>query len=123
MIEQITAKANYIFSQLDFGLSETAYRKALTSELREIFDCVQEEYTVPQIYISSEGKSIQVATLRIDIYIRSGEEDCVIELKTLSKPVTLESKEYKQLQRYNHIIGPRYKCVVNFHKTGVQILE
>ena len=117
-IDKILAACNYVYNQLGFGLSESAYNKALTAELQSIFDNVQSEFHIEQYFTTSNNKKIQVASLRIDIMI----DNCfVLELKTT--PSKLNEKAVNQCQRYialsnisDHVLG----FLVNF---GLKELE
>ena len=113
-----------VYEQLGYGLSESAYRTALAAELRTIpsIDLVQEEYTVPFIYVTSNNLPIQVTTLRVDILIKHDGESSLIELKTVSKTIQADSKEYLQMNRYAHLLQATNKYIINFSKNGKQML-
>ena len=110
-----------VYRQLGFGLSECAYRKALSSELRIFFPDLQQEYHISQYYRTSQGIDIQIADLRFDIYIPS--QKILIELKTLTRDIGKDSREYKQLFLYSKLIKPNYKYLINFGKSGLQIVD
>ena len=59
-----------VYEQLGYGLSENAYQTALAAELVDLdYHNIQTEYHVSQYYITSKGRKVQVADLRIDILI------------------------------------------------------
>ena len=113
-MEIIQKASERVYEQLGYGLSENAYQTALAAELSETFKDVQTEYHVSQYYITSSGRKIQVADLRIDILI---DEKIILELKAIDGCLTKtdkktgelkmeeikKMKEYKQCDRYKKI--------------------
>lgn len=121
--ERVINCAEKVFKQLGYGLSETAYRRSLASELRTKFRQVEEEVVIPIHYTTSDNIKIQVAVCRLDILLTSkAGHKIILELKTLSKEVEPDSKEYRQLQQYIRIVNPRHGLLINFSKCGLQIL-
>jgi len=116
--ESIHKSVNQVYKVLGYGQSETVYRRALALELLEKGLKIQEEFIVPITYITEKGVKYQIGTYRLDIII---DNQVILELKTLTKDIVKDSKEYSQLQRYLKIL-PCRGYLVNFGKTGVQIL-
>lgn len=124
-MEQIISQAAHlVYNQLGYGLAESCYRKALASELRitPTSQSVTEEQGIPLYFNTSAGDRIQITVLRADIVLTIGGHRVVLELKTLSKELTAESKEYAQVTRYAQLLNIRYKYLINFSKHSVQIL-
>jgi GxxExxY protein len=119
--------SKYVYDQLDYGLSETAYRDALKAELEEYYRDVQIEYHVCQYFKTSKGRIVQVADLRIDIFI---DKKIIIELKTLGGKLTKKNpelmksiKEYKQCHRYKQLKQVDEAYLINFGEKGLEFIE
>lgn len=111
----------YIFTQLGFGFNEKVYQKALVRELSYRYNLVESEYYIPQYFVTSGGERIQLTTLKIDIWIP--DPKILIELKSLSRGLNRESKEWLQLNRYHRLVNSNYKYLINFKNTGVEIIS
>lgn len=112
--------SQYIFDQLGFGFNEKVYQKAFVKELSYRYPIVESEYYIPQYFYTSGGDRIQLTTLKIDIWIPG--RKILIELKSLSRSLTRESKEWLQVLRYHNLVNSNYKYLINFRNTGVEIL-
>lgn len=122
-----------IFNELGYGLSELAYEKALSEELREHNLHTQTEVHVNEYYITSSGRKIEVATLRIDILIN---DKIILELKTTETKLKKynkdnifnlenfkETKEYIQCKRYMKITNLNECYLINFCKKGLELTK
>lgn len=121
-----------VYNELNYGLSELAYEKALSEELRDSGLHTQTELHVNQYYYTSNGRKIEVANLRIDILV----DDCLIlELKTLDniirkydkdnnlkEELLKETKEYHQCKRYMHLMKIKQCILINFSKKGLEFI-
>lgn len=121
-----------IYNDLGYGLSELAYEKALSEELRDHGLHTQTEVHINQYYYTSNGRKIEVANLRIDILV----DDCLIlELKTLDNHIRRfdkdnnlkdkllkETKEYHQCKRYMHLMNIKQCILINFSKKGLEFI-
>lgn len=134
MEETIKNAATRVYNQLGFGLSENAYQTALTAELEETYKDIQTEFHVSQYYVTSKGRRVQVADLRIDILINF---KIILELKTIDGVLTkidkntgelkLEEisklKEYKQCERYKKLRNITDGYLINFGKKGLDFIK
>jgi GxxExxY protein len=125
--EKIYKSAEYVYDQLDYGLSETAYRDALKAELEEYYKDVQIEYHVCQYFKTSKGRIVQLSDLRIDIFI---DKKIIIELKTLRKELTRKNpelmksiREYKQCHRYKQLKQVDEAYLINFGEDDLEFIE
>ena len=123
----IETASNRVYNQLGFGLSEAAYQIALAAELSEIFRDVQTEYHVAEFYITSKGRKIQVADLRIDILINN---KIILELKSVGGKLvkkdidnTTKQKEYKQCKRYQKLKNIEEGYLINFGEKGLDFIQ
>ena len=125
MEEKIVQLCNRVWDQLRFGLSESVYRKALSLELKALENVinVEQEYSIPLFYVTENGIESQISSLRVDIIVTTRDEKILIELKTLARDLTPDSKEYGQLNRYAQILQIGHKYLINFSKNGVQSLR
>ena len=76
----IQKSSERVYDQLGYGLSEAAYQTALAAELSETYKNVQTEFHISQYYITSKGRKVQIADLRIDILL---DDKIILELKTI----------------------------------------
>lgn len=122
-----------IFNDLNYGLSELAYEKALSEELRDCGFHTQTEVHVNEYYYTSNNRRIEVATLRIDILIN---ESIILELKTLDNNIRKfdkennlkldllkETKEYNQCKRYMKLMKINECYLINFCKKGFEFIK
>jgi len=123
-----------VYEQLGYGLSESAYQTALGAELEEIFDDIQTEYHVSQYYITTKGRKVQIADLRIDIII---DYKIILELKTIdgvlekvdkkTGELKMEDirkcKEYKQCDRYKRLKNITEGYLINFGKKQLDFIK
>jgi len=114
-----------VYNQLGYGLSENAYQNALYAELSELFPIVEKEYHIPQNYLTSQGRKIQIADLRIDILIN---KNVILELKSVescleSKKDIPSIKEYKQTKRYMDLTGIKNGYLINFGKKTYDFIK
>lgn len=116
-IDKIKNCVEIVHKQLGFGLSEKAYQKALRSELEYVFKDVQSEFNVHQTYTTSQGNVIQLAVLRIDLYL---DNNIVLELKTL--PGRLSGKTFLQCRRYMRLVNSKEGYAINFGKNDYEII-
>lgn len=128
----IKKSAMKVFNDLNFGLSEIAYEKALSEELRDYGLHIQTEVHINEYYHTSNGRKIEIASLRIDILIN---ENIIIELKTLDnfvrkfdkdnnlkEDLLKETKEYHQCKRYMKLINTDKCYLINFSKKGLELI-
>lgn len=121
-----------VFNDLGYGLSEIAYEKALSEELRDHGLHTQTEVHVNEYYITSSGRKVEIANLRIDILIN---DNMIVELKTLDnfirkfdkennvkKELLKETKEYYQCKRYMKLMNIENCCLINFCKKGFEFI-
>ena len=83
-IEDIKKATIKVYSDLGFGLNEIAYEKALTEELRDYGFHTQTEAHVNEYYITTKGRKIEVACLRLDILV---DDNIILELKTIESSI------------------------------------
>lgn len=121
-----------VYNELKYGLSELAYEKALSEELRDYGLHTQTELHVNQYYYTSNERKIEVANLRIDILV----DDCLIlELKTLDnfirkydkdnklkEQLLKDTKEYYQCKRYMNLMKIKQCILINFSKKGLEFI-
>ena len=131
--EIIYEAAMRVYNQLGYGLSENAYQNALSVELFDLGNSVQTEYHVSQYYISSLGRRIQVADLRIDILLN---DNIILELKTVSTKLDKRDKktgkrkmedikkiiQYKQCNRYKKLLNIDEGYLINFGEKGLDFI-
>ena len=86
MDSKITQAINNVYDTLGYGLTEGIYQKVLVIELKESFENVQVEKSVPIIY-----KNHEIAVLRADIFI---DNKFILELKAIT--TKLSSKDENQ---------------------------
>jgi len=117
--------AHLVYNQLGYGLSESCYRRALVAELksRPQIESVQEEYGLPLFITTSNGQRIQISVLRADIICTHNNRLIVIELKTVTKELSNQSKEFIQVARYSDILQAHEKFLINFSNNGIQLIE
>jgi GxxExxY protein len=121
-----------VYVQLGYGLAECAYQNALAEELRDRGYIVQTEFHVQQYYITSKGRRVQIADLRIDILIN---DSIILELKTVDSSfekmnkdgeLKIEEikklKEYKQCNRYKIIQNIKDGMLINFGKKKLDFI-
>jgi len=125
-IQQMIKEAvDRVYNQLGYGLSEAAYQKALYAELCDICPLVEMEFHIAQNYLTTKGRTIQIADLRIDILIN---KSIILELKSVescleSKKDIPSLKEYKQTLRYMNITGIKEGYLINFGKKTYDFIK
>lgn len=98
-----------VYFQLGYGLSESAYQHALSSELMDYFSNIQCEYHINEYYTTTlSKKKIQISNLRIDILVN---DNIILELKSISK---LNNKEVLQIKRYKKLLDCEQAYLINF---------
>jgi len=131
--EIITNSCVRVYNNLGYGLSEIAYEKALSEELRDYGLHTQTELHINQYYTTTKGRKVEVANLRIDILIN---DNVILELKTLESKIKKynknnefklevfkETKEFLQCKRYMELTGYTECYLINFSKKGLEIVE
>jgi len=131
--EIITNSSVKVYNDLGYGLSEIAYEKALSEELRDYNLHTQTELHINQYYTTTKGRKVEVANLRIDILVNN---NVILELKTLESKlkkydknnefkleVFKESKEFLQCKRYMELTGYKECYLINLSKKGLEIVE
>ena len=106
-METIINSINKVYNTLSYGLSESIYHKALLIELKQHFNIVETEKSVPITYLNHE-----LTVLRADIVI---DNKYIIELKAIS--TKLSDKDFNQINRYMRILNINYGILVNFSKS------
>ena len=133
-IQNIKKATLKVYSDLGFGLNEIAYEKALSEELRDLGFHTQTEAHVNEYYITSTGRKIEVACLRIDILI---DNNIILELKTmessiqkidkktntLKKEELMNTKEYLQCRRYKKLMKIPNCFLINFGKKNLEFIK
>jgi GxxExxY protein len=133
-IENIKKATIKVYSDLGFGLNEIAYEKALKEELRDFGFHTQTEVHVNEYYITTKGRKIEVACLRLDILV---DDNIILELKTIEgsiqkvdkKTNTLKkddlrnTKEYLQCKRYKKLMKIKNCFLINFGKTNLEFIK
>ena len=133
-IQNIKKATLKVYSDLGFGLNEIAYEKALSEELRDLGFHTQTEAHVNEYYITSTGRKIEVACLRIDILI---DNNIILELKTmessiqkidkktntLKKEDLMNTKEYLQCRRYKKLMKIPTCYLINFGKKNLEFIK
>lgn len=100
-----------VYNQLGYGLSESAYQRAMELEIESRGYGVIREYYLNETFKDKKGRTHVISQLRVDLLIM--DLDCVIELKTISK---LGDKERAQINRYKKLSCCRWAFLVNFGK-------
>mgnify|MGYP001550974090 CR=1 FL=1 len=129
----ITKSCIKVYNDLGYGLSEIAYEKALSEELRDYNLHTQTEVHINQYYTTTSGRKIEVANLRIDILVNN---NIILELKTIESKIKKydknnefkidkfkETKEFLQCKRYMELTGYKECYLINFSKKGLEIVE
>lgn len=133
-IQKIKDATLKVYSDLGFGLNEIAYEKALSEELRDCGFHTQKEAHINEYYITSTGRKIEVACLRIDILI---DNNIILELKTiessiqkidkktntLKKEDLINTKEYLQCRRYKKLMKISNCFLINFGKKNLEFIK
>jgi len=133
-IQNIKKATLKVYSDLGFGLNEIAYEKALSEELRDLGFHTQTEAHINEYYITSTGRKIEVACLRIDILI---DNNIILELKTmessiqkidkktntLKKEELMNTKEYLQCRRYKKLMKIPNCFLINFGKKNLEFIK
>jgi GxxExxY protein len=133
-IQNIKKATLKVYSDLEFGLNEIAYEKALSEELRDLGFHTQTEAHINEYYITSTGRKIEVACLRIDILI---DNNIILELKTiessiqkidkktntLKKEELMNTKEYLQCRRYKKLMKIPTCYLINFGKKNLEFIK
>lgn len=133
-IQNIQKATLRVYSHLGFGLNEIAYEKALSEELRDIGFHTQTEAHVNEYYITSSGRKIEVACLRLDILV---DNNIILELKTiessiqkidkktntLKKEDLMNTKEYLQCRRYKKLMKIPTCYLINFGKKNLEFIK
>jgi len=133
-IQNIKKATLKVYSDLEFGLNEIAYEKALSEELRDLGFHTQTEAHINEYYITSTGRKIEVACLRIDILI---DNNIILELKTiessiqkidkktntLKKEELMNTKEYLQCRRYKKLMKISTCYLINFGKKNLEFIK
>ena len=103
-MDLIIEAAKDVHNTLGYGLSEVVYQKALALKLKQNFDQIELERSVPIKYLNHE-----LTTLRADIVVNN---IFILELKaTTSK---LSDKETNQINRYMKILNIPAGVLINF---------
>jgi GxxExxY protein len=133
-IQNIKKATLKVYTNLGFGLNEIAYEKALSEELRDLGFHTQTEAHINEYYITSTGRKIEVACLRIDILI---DNNIILELKTmessiqkidkktntLKKEELMNIKEYLQCRRYKKLMKIPNCFLINFGKKNLEFIK
>ena len=102
---------NIVYCRLGYGLSESAYQRAIELELEcRGHGCIR-EYYLSEKYKDTKGREHVISQLRADLVVF--DLDCVIELKVISR---LTDKERSQILRYKKLSKCKYAILVNFGK-------
>ena len=105
MKDKIIESVNTVYNILGYGLTESIYQKALILELKQYFNQVESEKSVPIIYQDHE-----ITMLRADIVI---DNSIILELKATFK---LSEKDEVQIKRYMQILNISEGILINFGK-------
>ena len=95
-INIIKSAADRIYEQLKSGHNERIYHKAFVYELNCLGYNLDTEMNIIVKYIDSKGKSHNLETERIDIFIH--DQNILIELKAIQKDI--QNQEKAQLEKY-----------------------
>ena len=106
MSDIILNSINNVYNTLGYGLSESVYQKALTLELKQHFNIVETEKSVPIVFLNHE-----ITVLRADIVINN---EYILELKATATKLT--DKDENQIKRYMEILNINNGILVNFSK-------
>lgn len=85
-----------VYEQLKSGHNERIYHKAFVYELNCLGYNLDTEMNIIVKYIDSKGKSHNLETERIDIFIH--DQNILIELKAIQKDI--QNQEKAQLEKY-----------------------
>tara|TARA_B100000925_G_scaffold267943_1_gene228756 strand:- start:231 stop:632 length:402 start_codon:yes stop_codon:yes gene_type:complete len=121
MINTIKKVANFVYDRLGPGHEEAIYRDAMSVELQDRGYTVKTEAPVSIRYTTKKGKDMIVGSGKIDLYLRKGDNEGVIELKTVSKilkengkKTKEDTKEYHQLKKYLNALNVDTGVLINF---------
>lgn len=98
-----------VYNVLGWGLSESAYQRAMELEIQSRGYCCIREYYLNETYTDSKGRTHVISQLRADIVIP--DLDVVIELKVIAR---LTEKEIQQIRRYKNLSKCNHAYLVNF---------
>ena len=113
MNRTIKQVANYVYDKLGPGHEEAIYRDAMSVELQDRGYTVKTEAPISIRYTTKKGKDMIVGSGKIDLYIRKGSNEGVVELKTVGK--ILKKKWEKDKRRYK-IVPPVKKIFRCFER-------
>ena len=124
-IQHIQCAALRVYDYLGYGLSELAYEKALSEELRDYGFHIQTEPHINEYYITSSGRKIEISCLRVDILV---DNEIILELKTMERKIIKkkdinDTKEFHQCKRYKKIINSSFCYLINFGKIDLEFIE
>ena len=124
-IQDIQCAALRVYDYLGYGLSELAYEKALSEELRDYGFHTQTEHHLNEYYITSSGRKIEISCLRVDILV---DNEIILELKTMERKIIEKkninnTKEFNQCKRYKKIMNSSCCYLINFGKIDLEFIE
>ena len=96
MNRTIKQVANYVYDKLGPGHEEAIYRDAMSVELQDRGYTVKTEAPISIRYTTKKGKDMIVGGGKIDLYIRKGSDEGVVELKTVGKILKENGKKTKE---------------------------
>ena len=105
-MDLIIEAAKDVYNVLGYGLSESTYQKALALKLKQNFNQIELERSVPIIYMNHE-----ITVLRADIVV---DNLFILELKATN--YKLSDKEVNQIKRYMKILNIQAGVLINFSK-------
>ena len=121
MNRTIKQVANYVYDKLGPGHEEAIYRDAMSVELQDRGYTVKTEAPISIRYTTKKGKDMIVGGGKIDLYIRKGSDEGVVELKTVGKilkengkKTKEDTKEYHQLKKYLDALNVKIGVLINF---------
>ena len=121
MNKTIKQVAIFVYDKLGPGHEEATYRDAMSVELQDRGYTVKTEAPVSIRYKTKKGKDMIVGSGKIDLYLRKGDNEGVVELKTVSKilkengkKTKEDTKEYHQLKKYLDALNVKTGILINF---------
>lgn len=122
-ISIIEQAAKRVYDQLKTGHNERIYHKAFVYELICLGYNLDTEMNIIVKYIDSKGKSHNLETERIDVFIH--EHNILIELKAIQKEIS--NQEKAQLEKYinelNKIdVNVSNAIVINFPQPNNKVI-
>jgi GxxExxY protein len=113
-----------IYKQLGVGHTERIYHKALVYEMACHNLNIDTEMNIVVKYEDSQGKSHNLESLRIDIFIHT--HNIILELKAIQRKI--QQQEIAQIKKYFNILNKEkvkidYGIIINFPQPSTKEID